>query len=239
LAAGTHLQLSGTVLSAIYQGKITMWDDPQIEALNKGVKLPAEKIVALHRSDSSGDTFLFSTYLSDADPKGWGNSVGYGTSISFPSISNAQGETGNSGMVSGCRTIPGCIAYIGISYKSDTQSAKLGEAALENGDGKYELPTPNTIDAEAAAFTAKTPADEAISMIYGKTPDGYPIINYEYAIVPAKEQNTTVAGAVKGFLEWAVSPSGGNSAMYLGQVGFQPLPAPVLKLSDALITKIS
>ena len=234
-----HLQLSGTVLSAIYQGKITMWDDPRIETLNRGVKLPAEKIVALHRADSSGDTFLFTTYLSDADPKGWGSTISYGTSISFPPAANAEGETGNSGMVAGCHAIPGSVAYIGISYKSSTQKAGLGEAALENGDGKYELPTASTITAEAAVFTAKTPPDEAISMIYGKAPGGYPIINYEYAVVPGKEPSSAVAGAVKAFLDWAVSPSGGNSASYLGQVGFEPLPAPVTKLSDDLIAKIA
>lgn len=131
--SNTHLKLSGTVLSGIYQGKVTQWDAPQIKALNPGVKLPGEKIAALHRADSSGDTFLFSTYLSDADKSGWGSTIGYGTSISFPNISNALGETGNAGMVSGCQKTPGCVAYIGISYKSATQKAGLGESQLENG----------------------------------------------------------------------------------------------------------
>jgi phosphate transport system substrate-binding protein len=103
----THLKLNGTVLAAIYEGKIKEWDDPQIKALNPGVPLPAEKIVALHRADSSGDTFLFSSYLSDQDPSGWGKTVGYGTSISFPAIPNALGETGNGGMVTGCKQTPG------------------------------------------------------------------------------------------------------------------------------------
>ena len=62
-----HLKLSGSVLSAIYQGKITTWNDQAISALNPGVTLPADKIIALHRSDSSGDTFLFSSFLSAAD----------------------------------------------------------------------------------------------------------------------------------------------------------------------------
>ena len=238
LGANVHLKLSGKLLSAIYQGKVTTWDAPQIRALNPGVRLPSEKIVALHRADSSGDTFLFSTYLSAADPSGWGNSISFGTSIAFPAIPGSVGETGNAGMVSGCQKIPGCVAYIGISYESETQRDHLGMAALGNAKGNYELPTAGSITAEAAAYTSKTPADEAISMIYGNASGGYPIINYEYAIVPAKEQSATVGQAVKSFLDWAVSPTGGNSTSFLGKVNFEPLPATVAKESDNLISKI-
>ena len=147
----THLKLSGSVLSQIYEGKITMWNDNAIGALNPGVTLPADKIIALHRSDSSGDTFLFSSFLSAADPKGWGTNIGYGTSIAFPSLSNALGETGNGGMVTGCSTTPGCIAYIGISYLGKAQSSGLGEAMLENKSGKFLLPNAASMTAEAEA----------------------------------------------------------------------------------------
>jgi len=130
------------------------------------------------------------------------------------------------------------VAYIGISYEPETQGDHLGVAALGNASGNYEVPTAGSITAEAGAFTSKTPADEAISMIYGDASGGYPIINYKYAIVPAKEQNATVAQAVKSFLDWAVSPAGGNSESYLRQVNFQSLPAAVAKMSDNLISKI-
>ena len=118
------------MISQIYQGKITEWNDPAITALNPNVVIPSLAIVALHRSDSSGDTFIFSSFLSAADPNGWGSNIGYGTSISFPGISNSLGENGNGGMVSGCQATAGCIAYIGISYLQKTQAAGLGEAEL-------------------------------------------------------------------------------------------------------------
>jgi phosphate transport system substrate-binding protein len=233
-----HIKLNGKVLSAIYQGKITMWNDPQIKAINPGLNLPAEKIVALHRSDSSGDTFLFSSYLSDQDPSGWGKSIGYGTSISFPAISNALAEDGNGGMVTGCEQTPGCVAYIGISYLTETQKGHLGEAYLQNGSGKYEQPTGSTIVAEAAALEKKTPANEALSMIDDNAPNGYPIINYEYAIVPGRETSNTVATAVKAFLYWAVDGNGGSAKRFLNAVRFQALPQPVVALSDRLIAQI-
>jgi len=235
----THLKLTGPVISQIYQGKITEWNDPAISKLNPGVNLPADKIIALHRSDSSGDTFIFSSYLSDSDPNGWGQNIGYGTSIGFPSISNALGETGNGGMVTGCAATPGCIAYIGISYLGKTQADGLGEAMLANKAGKFELPTATTISAEAAALEKKTPANETLSMVYDSAAGGYPIVNYEYAIIPPKELNNAHAQAVKAFLAWAVDPKHGSSSSFLNQVDFQPLTPAVAQLSLAQIAKIS
>ena len=233
-----HLKLNGKVLAAIYEGKITVRDDPQLNALNPGVRLPAEKIVALHRAGSSGDTFLFSSYLSDQDPAGWAKTVGYGTSISFPSTSNALGETGNGGMVTGCKQTPGCVAYIGVSYLSKTQADHLGEALLENRSGKYVQPTASSILAEASALEKKTPASETLSMIDDAAPTGYPIINYEYGILPAKEQSAKVAAAVRAFLYWAVDRNGGSSNKYLNAVNFEPLPAGVVALSQHQVARV-
>ena len=236
--ASTHLKLDGGVLAAIYEGHITNWDDPHIKSLNPGVKLPNEKIVALHRSDSSGDTFIFSTYLSDSNPGGWGKSIGYGTSISFPSISNALAEEGNGGMVTGCEKTPGCIAYIGISYKHETDSGHLGEAMLQNRSGTFHLPVATTIISEAGAAYEQTPPDEALSLVYDGARGGYPIINYEYAIIPPTERNAATAQAVKALLYWAIDPKGGSSPSFLDQVRFQPLPTSIARLSAAQIAKV-
>jgi phosphate transport system substrate-binding protein len=235
----THIKLNGSVISDIYQGKITTWNDQAIAKLNPSLNLPADKIIALHRSDSSGDTFLFSSYLSAADPNSWGQNIGYGTSIGFPSISNALGETGNGGMVTGCAATPGCIAYIGISYLGKAQAAGLGEAMVENKSGKFLLPNPATMTAEAKQLETKTPANETLSMIYDSAADGYPIVNYEYAIIPAKELNNQMASAVKAFLAWAVDPKHGSASSFLNQVDFQPLTPAVAALSDAQIAQIS
>jgi phosphate transport system substrate-binding protein len=238
IPASTHLKLDGGVLAGIYEGHITNWDDPLIKSLNPGVNLPNEKIVALHRSDSSGDTFIFSTYLSDANPGGWGKSIGFGTSISFPSISNALAEEGNGGMVTGCSSTPGCIAYIGISYQKETQAGHLGEAMLQNRSGTFHLPVASTIVSEAGAAYEQTPPDEALSLVYDGAKGGYPIINYEYAIIPPKEPNVNTAKAVAALLYWAIDRKGGSSPSFLRQVGFQPLPPSIAKLSAAQIAGI-
>jgi phosphate transport system substrate-binding protein len=233
-----HLKLNGKVLSKIYQGTVTTWNDPAITALNPGVTIPATPIVTLHRSDSSGDTFLFTQFLSKTDPSGWGTKISYDTTVPWPNVPGALGENGNSGMVTGCKATVGCIAYVGISYETQALQAGLGYAQLQNAKGNYELPTQASIAAEAASFVTKTPPTGTISLIYGPAATGYPIINYEYAIVNAHQTDAGKAKAIRSVLEWAINPNFGNSADYLDQVFFQPLPAKVVAQSVKQITKI-
>ncbi len=235
LRSGVHIRLNGTVLAGMYQGRITSWNSPAIKALNPGVTLPATKVIPLHRAESSGDTFLFSSYLATNDPA-WNSAIGYGTTVAWPPASAALAEKGNSGMVAGCKATPGCVAYIGISYLSQALAAGLGEAELANAAGQYELPTPTTLSAAAASFVSLLPANETISMINGPAPAGYPIVNYEYAIVTTRQPSAAKARDLQAFLHWAITT--GNSAQFLGQVRFQPLPSAVVSLANAQIAQI-
>ncbi len=223
-----HLKLSGKVLSEIYQGTITKWNDSAIASANPGVTLPATPIVTLHRSDSSGDTFLWTSYLSKADPSGWGAKIGYNTTVPWPAAPGALGENGNSGMVSGCKATVGCIAYVGISYLQQVLQNGQGYAQLQNGAKQYVLPTQQTIAAEAAGYVKKTPANGTISLIYGNIKNGYPIINYEYAIVSNQQSSSSTAKNIRSVLEWALNTKYGANTSYLSQVNFQPLPSKVV-----------
>jgi len=232
----SNLKLNGTVIAQIYQGKITKWNDPAIKALNPGVPLPSMTIVPLHRADSSGDTFIFTSYLNAQDPSGW-TASNVGTTVTWPSVPGELGEQGNGGMVTGCGATKGCIAYIGVSYASKTKPLGLGVAQIKNGAGNYVVPTGATISAGAAGFIPKTPASETISMINGPAANGYPIINYEYAIVNTKQSSGITAENIRAFLYWAAH-DGQSASKYLDAVNFQPLPASVVSLTDKLIAKI-
>lgn len=234
----SHLKLSGKVVSEIYGGQITNWNASQIASANPGVTLPNLPIVALHRSDSSGDTFIFTSYLSKADPSGWGAKIGFNTTVPWPAAPGALGENGNSGMVSGCKATPGCIAYIGISYLTQVLQSGLGYSALGNGKGQYVVPTQASIAAEAAGFINKTPANGTISLIYGPISNGYPIVNYEYAIVSTNQSSTSTAKNIRSVLEWAINSKDGNSSTYLSQVNFQALPSKVVAQSLKQILSI-
>ncbi len=230
-----HLNLSGKVLAEMYTGKITNWNDPQIAALNPGVQLPNLKVVPIHRADGSGDTFLFSQYLSFSSPAIWGAS-NFATSVSWPSVQGSLSATGNGGMVDTLAQIPGGVAYIGISYLNKATQKGLGYAAIQNKAGNFVLPTQANILAEAQGKVSQTPKNEAISLIYGDGANAYPIINYEYAIVSDKQSSTQIAAAIRTFLDWAVTS--GNAQNYLQQVHFLPLPSAVAKLSQDQIAEI-
>jgi phosphate transport system substrate-binding protein len=232
-----HVKLNGKVLSAMYHGTIKTWNDPQIAGLNPGVNLPDTPVVPLHRSDGAGDTFVFTQYLAKQDPEGWGKEPGFGTTVDFPPVPGALGETGPGGMVTGCAQTPGCIAYIGMSYLDKANEKGLGLAQLANASGKYLLPDAQSIEAEAAGFVSQTPANQVISLINGPAADGYPIVNYEYAVVYASQKDAATAQTVQAFLHWVVTD--GNNSSFLDKVHFHPLPAAVLKLSDAQIAQIT
>jgi phosphate transport system substrate-binding protein len=235
---GQHLNLSGQVLAEMYTGKITNWNDPQIAAINPGVTLPNLKVVPIHRADGSGDTFLFTQYLSFSNPTPWGSSTGpqFATSITWPAVAGSLSATGNGGMVDTLAQTPGGVAYIGISYLNQATQKGLGYAAIQNKAGNFVLPTQANIVAEAQGKVSQTPKNEAISLIYGDGSSAYPIINYEYAIVNDQQSSSQVAAAVRAFLDWAVTS--GNASQYLQQVHFLPLPSEVVTLSKAQIAEI-
>jgi phosphate transport system substrate-binding protein len=227
------LNLNGTVLAGIYTGKITTWNDPAIAKLNPGVTLPSEKIVTLHRADGSGSTFLFTSYLSAQDPSAWPSS-NVGTTITWPSAPGSLAETGSGGMLSACETTKGCIAYIGISYLTKATAAGLGVASLADKSGTFQAPSNSTIDAAVASFPSP-PADGAESLINSSS--GYPIINYEYAIVKKTQPSAAEATAVKAFLNWIVTT--GDTPTYVSAVGFLPMPTAAKTTATTLVNSIT
>ena len=231
----THIKLSGPILAGIYSGKITMWNDPAIRAANPGIDLPAHRIIPIHRVDGSGDTFIFTQYLTNSTPA-WAHTVHYGTTVSWPAVEGGIGANGNSGMVSAAAANPYSVAYIGVSYAAAAAKAGLGVAALKTADGQYVLPNTHTVGAAAASVVTDTPPDERISMIFAHGANAYPIANYEYAIINANQPDATTAASLRTFLSWAVTD--GNSPQFLNQVHFLPLPAAIQILSQTQIAKI-
>ena len=229
------LNLNGSVLAQIYTGKITTWNASAIAALNPGVSLPSEKIVTLHRADSSGSTFLFTSYLSAQDPSAWPSS-NVGTTITWPSAPGALAETGSGGMVTGCGSTKGCIAYIGVSYLAKATAAGLAPAALANKAGKFVQDTTASVGAALASFPA-APSSGAEALINTSAATGYPIINYEYAIVKKSQPSSAEASAVKAFLSWILST--GDSSKNLDTVGFVALPSSTLSTAQSLVSSIS
>jgi phosphate transport system substrate-binding protein len=242
---GGTLKLSGPALAGIYSGKIRIWDDGEIATLNPGMRLPHKAIVPVRRAEGSGDTFIFTQFLSfstpeseDAVGEGWDNTIGYGTTVKWPSVSGELKAAGNEGMVQTIARTPYAVGYVGASYETDAAKAGLIVALLENQAGKFLLPNAETVSAAAAALTPRTPPDERLTLVFAPGPDSYPLINYEYAIVSAKQPSQQTATEISNFLLWCISPQGGSASSFLDPVHFIALPTPIRARSEMQIAKI-
>lgn len=232
------LKLTGDVLAKVYQGSITKWNDQAIASLNPGVTLPATTIVPVRRVDSSGDTFLFTSFLSATNAT-WKNGPAFGTTVTWPAAPGELTASGNPGMVQTCKATPGCVAYIGISAEATAQTAGLGEALLQNQAGNYLQPNTSTVNAAVTAGASNVPDNLAASLIYEPGAQSYPIVNFEYIIVKNKQATADLATAIRDFLVFAIDPNGGSTPTFLAKDQFVALPSSVLPKVNAAIASIS
>src|SRR6478672_7070342 len=138
------LKLTGEVLADIFLGKITKWNDPKIQALNKDKTLPADDIVVVHRSDGSGTTFVFTDYLSNVS-SAWSQQVGVGKSVAWPT---GIGAPGNEGVANAIKGTANTIGYIELSYALTT---KTPFAFIQNKEGNFIEPSIVSTRAAVAA----------------------------------------------------------------------------------------
>ncbi len=234
---GAHIRLDGPTLAKIYSGAITEWDDRAINEMNPGAALPHHAIIPVRRADGSGDTFIFTQFL-DFSTETWEDNPGYGTDITWPKVAAEKAAVGNAGVVETLAATPYAIGYVGISYAEQIAKAGLGVAMIKNQAGKYLLPTQRSIAEAAAALDPRTPPYERISLVFAPGDDSYPLINYEYAVVSKAQPDAATAKALRSFLLWAISETGGNSEKYLGPVDFIPLPDFIRALSETQIAQI-
>jgi phosphate transport system substrate-binding protein len=237
LRGGPPLHLTGPVLAGMYDGTIAMWDDPKIAMLNPGQALPHRAIHPVHRTDGSGDTSLFTQYLS-LSTSSWDQSVHFGTAVHWPKNRKALEGTGNAGVIEIAADAAYSVAYIGISYAERAQAAGLDVAAIQNRNGAFMLPAVEAMAATAGARAKSAPEDGRLSMIYSPGKDAYPLVNFEYAIVKEQQSSQGTATALRDLLSWIVTPDQGNDASLLGTVHFAPLPDRVREIARRLIAGI-
>jgi len=221
------LTLTPATIAKIFTGKIKTWNDPEIAGENTGATLPSTKITVLFRSDESGTTQNFETYLHTAAPSD------YPATPSKTWVGVGQGKTGSQGVQQALTTTEGAIGYIEWSYTGGLSLAKV-----DNGGGPVALTAQTAGKAVAAAQVASNGGDDlTLKLDYAtKTPGAYPIILVTYEIVCSKYRSATTGAAVKSFLTYTASAAGQN---LLTSVGSAPLPAPILTRVQAAVAKIS
>jgi phosphate transport system substrate-binding protein len=221
------LKLDGLTLADIYLGKVTKWNDPKITALNPSVALPDLGIVVAHRSDGSGTSFIFTSYLSAVSPE-WKDKVGTGKSISWPA---GIGGKGNSGVAGVIKQSPGALGYVELAYAKQN---KFQYAALRNQAGKFILPGVEATTAAAAGATKKLQKDIRASIVNAPGEKSYPIASFTYLLVYEEIGNTEKANEIKRFLKWAIT----DGQKMAKPLDYAPLPESVVKLDEKLIERI-
>ena len=235
LSAG--LNLTGHVLGEIYLGKITTWNHANISALNPGLTLPASSITVVYRSDSSGTTFVWTSYLHSRNP-GWGTSL-VGKQINFPVGTGASGNFGVAGTI---QSTPNSIGYVELSYTIQN-NMKVGK--IRNGDdSNWVLPSLVSTAAAAASFTnPPTPGGDwaNVSILNAAGANSYPIASLTYLLV-YKELNVigssmtkAKAQALVDFLWWAIHTGQDQSEA----LAYPKLPTSLVTLDEGAINSIT
>jgi phosphate transport system substrate-binding protein len=225
-----NLQLSPATIAAIFQGKITKWDDAAIAKDNPGVTLPKTVITAIHREDSSGTTNVFSKFLTATAAADW--KLGEGKELSWPTA--IQGAKGSDGVTQAAAAADGGVAYI---EKSFVESGGLKAAKVKNGAGEFTALAADTVSKALAGATVPDAGDDLkVKYDFANTTAGaYPITAVSYEIVCSKGKDAAKQALIKSYLNYSVG-AGQASA---DANGFAPLPTALADRVLAVVKTLS
>jgi phosphate transport system substrate-binding protein len=215
------LTLDGNVLVGIYSATISKWNDPAIAALNPGITLPDASITAVHRSDGSGTTEIFTNALSSFSAN-WKTNVGAGTSVEWPvdKAGNGIGGKGNQGVAAAVQNTPNSIGYVELSYAI---ANKIAYANMVNKAGNTVTANAESL-ASAMSDYANTFTDKLTNIIVnGSGAKSWPIAGYTYIVLHTTSMNDCVkAQKLLEFLKWALTDAG--AAKRAADLGYSVLP---------------
>jgi phosphate transport system permease protein/phosphate transport system substrate-binding protein len=248
------LKLTGPVLADIFLGGITTWNDPRIQELNPDLTLPSENIVVVHRSDGSGTTFIWTSYLSAVSPE-WSGTVGAGKSVEWPV---GLGAPGNEGVANTITSTPNSIGYVELAYALTTG---MDYASIQNMEGNFVEPSLDSIRAavesgvQSGSSASATTSDnstgttnatgtqnmtsielpaggeswENVSLLDAPGANSYPIASFSYFLL-YQDLSTNInsmekARALVDFIKWAIT----DGQQFADDLSYVPLPDSVVQ----------
>jgi phosphate transport system substrate-binding protein len=217
------MKLTGPILAEIYLGKISKWDDPAIAKINPGLKLPAQAIAVIHRSDGSGTTFLFTNYLSKVS-KEWQEKVGFNTSVEWPV---GLGGKGNEGVANFTAQTPGSIGYVEYAYALQNH---LAYALMSNREGQFVKPESKTF--QSAAANADWQKAPGFYLVLTDQPgkESWPITGASFILMHKTQEHPDRAKEALKFFKWSYA-DGTKMAEALDYV---PMPQNVVKMVERM-----
>jgi phosphate transport system substrate-binding protein len=224
------LKLDGKTVADIFLGKVKKWNDPEIAGQNSGMKLPDSNITVVHRSDESGTTKGFTTFLSAYSPE-WKSSVGADKTVKWPT---GTGAKGNDGVAAAVKQTDNSVGYVEEAYALQNN---FTTADVKNKSGKYIEPS---LDSTSAAGEGiKVPADLGFSAIDSPNPDAYPIVSQTFIDVHQDVckggMSQANAKALKAFLDYGL----GDGQQVAQKLFYAPLPSALLTKAKAQVAKLT
>jgi len=218
-----NLRLDGETLAEIFMGKIEYWDDPKIKELNPDVELPHEKIIVIHRSDASGTTKIFTTYLCMVSEE-WNKTVGAGKVVDWPvdKLGRGVGAKGNPGVVAALKQTKYSIAYTELAY---ALKENLKMVALKNKAGKYVIANETTIKAAVAKAGLAIPSpyegykEDLKRLLNVDDENAYPIVALSHIIVWEEYEDKKKEEAIRNFVKWILTEGQKEEYIVPGYVG--------------------
>jgi len=192
------LNFTPEALAGIFLGKITKWNDPAIASVNKGVNLPANDIVVVHRADGSGTTYCWTDYLSKVSDE-WKTKIGKNTSVNWPV---GLGGKGNEGVTGTVKNTPNSIGYVELIY---AEANKIPYGNVKNAAGVFVKASLAGVTAAAAGAAKDMPDDFRVSITNAPGKDAYPISTFTWLLIPAKFSDNAKRDAIKGFVSWMLN----------------------------------
>ena len=211
-----QLRLTGQLMAQIFLGEITKWNDPRIAAMNHGVNLPNLPITVVHRSDGSGTSFLFTSYLAMVSPT-WAQKVGASDSVQWPT---GLGGKGNDGVAAFVKQTTGSIGYVEYAFSKQNH---IPFALVQNKAGRF--PQPVAADFAAAAASADWPHAPGNYLLLLNQPaaNAWPITGVTFILVYKKQDNAASGREVLSFFDWAYK----NGDAAASALDYVPLPETV------------
>jgi phosphate transport system substrate-binding protein len=228
----TSLTLDGPTAAKIFNGGITSWNDPAIQALNAGVTLPAEPIRVVFRSDESGTSDNFQRYLDTASNGAWGKGAGKTFKGGV-----GEGAMGNDGTAAAVKRAEGAVTYNEWSF-AQAQHLDVAKIITSAGPDPVAITTDSVGKTIASAFIIKEGNDlalDTISFYRPNEPGSYPIVLATYEIVCSKYPDSQVGMAVKAFLQSTIG-AGQDGLTYNGYI---PVPDAFKSRLSAAVDAIS
>ncbi|RXS98075.1 phosphate ABC transporter substrate-binding protein PstS [Silvibacterium dinghuense] len=207
------LRLTPEILVGIYAGTIRKWNDPRILEANHGAHLPNADIRVVHRSDGSGTTFVWTSYLSLSSPE-WKNAVGSGTHVSWPV---GTGATGSEGVTALVQNTPNSIGYVELIYAIQHQ---LNYAPVRNPAGRFIKADLVSITAAAMGAGISPGQGQILSILNASNKDAYPISTFTWLLIPTQGIEPQKKDAMTRLLSWMLTTGQKQCA----SLGYAPLP---------------